>query len=88
MSFGQLPCQSFLKYQKEDEALDQALAEQEEEESGREVRESHSATGQTESGATPVLFHHPVYLSIHKCVSIHCIKYMKAECSGHSTTHT
>ena len=64
MSFGQLPCQSFLKYQKEDEALDQALAEQEEEESGREVRESHSATGQTESGAMHAC-------TVSSCVSQH-----------------
>lgn len=86
MSFGQLPCQSFLKYQKDAEVLDQALAEQDEEERGREVRESHSATGQTESGTRHVLYH-PLYLRINKCVRIHCIKYMRGECSGHATTH-
>ena len=51
MTFGQLSCRPFLKYRKEDQLLDQALAEQEEEVGGgKAVRKGSSATGQTESG--------------------------------------
>ena len=49
MSFGQLSRRPFLKYRKEDEQLDQVLAE--EEEDGSEFRKGPSATSRTESGS-------------------------------------
>ena len=74
MSFGQLPRRPFLKYQKEDEQLDQALAKEEEDD--LEIRKGPSATGRVETGAMygPVHTMHWMATYMYILIILYCIK--------------
>ena len=77
MSFGQLPRRPFLKYQKEDEQLDQALAK--EEEKDLELRKGPSATDRAETGAGHVMYGpvhtmHWMATYMYVLIILYCIK--------------